>query len=137
MRFVKEWPSKEIIGLYQTGGWWRESDGASVADRIVSGSFAFAVAVDEKTGRAVGMGRALSDGVSDAYIQDVIVLPSRRSRNVGSKLIAALRDYCLCRGIGWVGLVAEPGTGGFYRKLGFRSMRGHTPMKYEVDFADD
>jgi len=39
---------------------------------IDSGSFLFALAIDISTGRAVGMGRVISDGVSDAYIQDLV-----------------------------------------------------------------
>jgi len=42
---------------------------------LVRSSFAFAIAVHRESGATVGMGRAISDGVSDAYIQDLIVLP--------------------------------------------------------------
>lgn len=129
IRLVKAWPADEIIALYEAGGWWDGSDG-SAAERIVSGSFAFAVAIDAQTGKAVGMGRALSDGASDAYIQDVIVLPEYRKRDIGKRIVSALLDYCASRKIGWIALVAEPGTEDFYSSLGFRRTEGHTPMRY-------
>jgi len=129
IRFVKKWPASEIVGLYRAGGWWGPSDRPSQIREIISGSFVFAVAVDEKTRKAVGMGRVLSDGISDAYIQDVIVSPEYRGQKLGKKIILALTDYCIKKKIGWVGLVAESGTGEFYRRLGFNVMKGHTPMK--------
>jgi ribosomal protein S18 acetylase RimI-like enzyme len=129
IRLVKDWPAQGIIELYEAGSWWDGSAPSSITD-IVSGSFAFAVAVDEKTGKAVGMGRALSDGVSDAYIQDVIVLPEYRNQNIGKKLILALIDHCLKKNIAWIALVADSGTERFYAGLGFEVMAG-TPMKYK------
>jgi aralkylamine N-acetyltransferase len=131
VRLVDKWPVEEIVGLYRAGGWWSEGDDVSSVSGIISGSFVFAVAVDIASGRAVGMGRVLSDGVSDAYIQDVVVMPEYRKQNVGKMLIVALRDYCLSKGVLWVGLVAEEGTEGFYSGLGFKLMKGHTAMKYE------
>jgi aralkylamine N-acetyltransferase len=130
IRFVRKWPRRAILRLYAAGGWWGPADKVSSIGRIISGSFAFAVAVDEVSGEAVGMGRVLSDGVSDAYIQDVIVLPEYRGRRVGERIVASLRDHCLKKKIGWVGLVAESGTGRFYGKLGFKPLGGHTPMKH-------
>lgn len=129
VRLVRRWPAAEILGLYRVAGWWDGSTPSHI-DKIVSKSFAFAVAVEQKSGKAVGMGRVLSDGVSDAYIQDVIVLPAYRSRRIGEKIVAALRDRCLSKKVSWVALVAESGTEKFYRKLGFKAMKGHTPMKY-------
>jgi len=75
------------------------------------------------------MGRAISDGASDAYIQDVTVLAAFRGQGIGARLIALLRDRLVERGIGWIGLVAEPGTEAFYRRLGFEVMAGHVPMR--------
>lgn len=134
IRFAKDWSDREVIGLYKAGGWWDDLvDEAAIVGNIISGSFVFAVAVDVESGKAVGMGRVLSDGASDAYIQDVVVLPGYRRRGVGKMLILALRDFCLSKKIGWIALVAESGTEKFYSDLGFRVMPGHTPMKYMGD----
>lgn len=131
IRLVREWPAQELIDLYKAGGWWDESaDEPSQIKKIIQGSYAFAVAVEQDCGKAVGMGRVLSDGVSDAYIQDVVVLPGYRKLGTGKKLITALRDHCLENGVGWIALMAEPGTQDFYSGLGFKKMRGHTPMRY-------
>lgn len=130
VRFVKSWPMQQILDLYAAGGWLDGSEDAAFVEKVVSGSFVFAVAVDKSSGKAVGMGRVLSDGVSDAYIQEVVVLPECRKKDVGKKIVLALRDHCLRNGVSWIALVAEPGTEGFYGSLGFRIMESFSPMRY-------
>ncbi len=125
---VRAWPTDEVVALYEAGGWWRESPAARAAvPALVAGSFAFLVAVEG--GRAIGMGRAISDGASDAYLQDVVVLPSHRGRGIGAELIRRLAVHCTSSGLEWVGLVAEPGTTAFYARLGFRALDGYVPMR--------
>lgn len=117
--------------LYQQAGWWQGSDetpnGCSWIDAMTAGSLFFAGAF--AGGEMIGMGRALSDGASDAYIQDVTVLTAFRGQGIGARLIALLRDRLVERGIGWIGLIAEPGTQAFYRRLGFEVLEGHVPMR--------
>jgi ribosomal protein S18 acetylase RimI-like enzyme len=130
IRLVRTWKPDEIADLYRVGGWWREDWDASELPRLIRGSYAFAVAIDEKSGRAVGMGRIISDGVSDAYIQDVVVDPVFRHQGIGCMLVAELLTHCLSAGIAWIGCIATPQTAGFYRELGFVTMNDYTPMLY-------
>jgi len=130
VRLVTAWESAEIVALYKSAGWWKEWYDPAGVPLLLQRSFAFAVAVDTSTGRAVGMGRVLSDGVSDGYIQDVVVLPEYRHHEVGKQLIDALVKACLSQGVTWVGLVAVPGSVSFYEECGFHPMPGHTPMLY-------
>jgi ribosomal protein S18 acetylase RimI-like enzyme len=76
------------------------------------------------------MGRVLSDGVSDAYIQDLVVLPVYRGQSIGKKIAQKLIDFCLSKGITWIGLIAEPGSSKFYTTLGFKTMDQHIPMLF-------
>jgi aralkylamine N-acetyltransferase len=130
IRLVDAWNVEEIAGLYRAGGWWKETYEASGLVPLINGSFAFAVAVDRKTSRLAGMGRVLSDGVSDGYIQDLVVLPVYRKAGIGSKIVVTLVEACKARGVGWIGLIAEPGSESFYESLGFRVMPGHIPMLF-------
>jgi ribosomal protein S18 acetylase RimI-like enzyme len=119
-----------IKKLYQQAGWWGSNDetpdGGAWIDDMVRGSFCFvgAFAGDEM----IGMGRAVSDGVSDAYIQDVTVLKEFRGHGLGARIIAKIVDFLENRRIGWIGLIAEPGTQAFYHRLGFDPMEGFSPM---------
>lgn len=128
--FVKEAPIEAIIMLYQAGGWWKEDPRwrASILP-MIKGSFAFVIAQDLQ-GQIVGMGRAISDGCSDAYIQDVVVLQSYRKQGIGAKIIHELVKYCQMQGLFWIGLIAEPGTHHFYESLGFKTLKNYQPMLF-------
>jgi ribosomal protein S18 acetylase RimI-like enzyme len=130
VQIVRCWNESEIAGLYRAGGWWNEGDRPEDIRNLIEGSFAFAVAVHTGTGRAVGMGRVISDGVSDGYIQDLVVLPQYRGSGIGTRLVTELVSRCLEAGIAWIGLIAEPDTAEFYQPLGFRIMDGHIPLIY-------
>ena len=87
-------------------------------------SCAVAAAYDGK--RLIGMGRALGDGVSDAYIQDVVVATEYRKRGIGGAIVRTLVAELRRRGVDWIGLVGAPGTENFYRSLGFAAPAGFT-----------
>lgn len=133
VQLVRAWDELEIVNLYRVGGWWREEYSASEIPALIKGSYLFAVAVDKMSGRAVGMGRVISDGISDAYIQDLVVLPACRKAGVGKTIVRTLTAACRSSGIGWIGLVAEPETEEFYTPLGFHRMEGHVALLYRGD----
>jgi ribosomal protein S18 acetylase RimI-like enzyme len=130
IKFVTTWLENDIVQLYKAGGWWKEAWGPSGIKTLIECSVAVAVAGGCSSGKAVGMGRLISEGVSDAYIQDLVVLPRYRSQGVGKQIVATLLDYCLSRGISWIGLIAEPGNEDFFRDMGFRVMKDYVPMIY-------
>ncbi len=125
-----------IVELYQTAGWWEDSYDPSGIPALVKGSFAFVVAQVGEDGQLIGMARVISDGNSDAYIQDVVVHRGFREKGIGRLLIKALRDFCLDQGIVWLGLIAEPGTEAFYTPLGFEVMKAHLPMRFTLEKED-
>lgn len=134
VRLVREVPADAIAALYEAGGWWEDSPGAKeTIPKIVRGSFAFAVAEEVSTGRIVGMGRILSDGVSDAYLQDLVVLKEFRRHRLGRALVRFLLGHCAGQGIGWIGIVCAPGTERFYDSVGIEGlspMEGFAPRLY-------
>ncbi len=133
VKIVDFWPENEIVELYQAGGWWKDNYDASAIKNLIKGSFAFAIAIDKNNNKSVGMGRLISDGVSDAYIQDLIVIPKYREKGIGKKIAKTLIKYCKKRRINWLGLIAEPNQDKFYKSLGFKLMEEYTPMIYKGD----
>ena len=129
VRIVRRVDREQVKRLYSEAGWWEPGDeqASSWIDRMVEGSFCFAGAFAGD--RLVGMARAISDGASDAYIQDVTVLRDYRRQGIGRRLIAALIGCLKEKKINWIGLVAEPGSEPLYERLGFAPLVGHTPMR--------
>jgi GNAT superfamily N-acetyltransferase len=68
----------------------------------------------------VGAGRALADGLDCAYLADVAVHPDHQRKGLGQAIIRNLVDAS--RGHKKIILYANPGTEGFYRRLGFLHM---------------
>ncbi len=127
---ISSWDVEDIADLYREGGWWNEDWDPAHLNRLIEGSFLFVVAIESTTGKAIGMGRVISDGVSDAYIQDLVVRSSMRGENIGKRILDRIVDECLAAGMGWIGCIAEPGTDGFYRGAGFAPMEGYVPLLY-------
>ncbi len=100
----------------------------SFIERIVSGSHCFAVAVSSEA--IIGMGRAISDGASDAYIQDVTVRETERGQGIGKKIVYMLISKLEADDLDWIGLIAERNSHGFYQPLGFKPMPDAKPMLY-------
>jgi len=116
-----------LTELYRQAGWWTdEADNPSLVAGIVAGSHCFLVA--RQAERIIAMGRAISDRISDAYIQDVTVDSAFRRQGIGSRMVSELVARLEADGIGWVGLIAERKTHPFYRPLGFSPMADSVPM---------
>jgi ribosomal protein S18 acetylase RimI-like enzyme len=128
---VKKWDTEDIRSLYREAGWWKEEWDPAHINLLVTGSLAFAVAVHPETGGAVAMGRAISDGISDAYIQDLVVKPEYRESGIGRNILTTLINRCIALGITWIALIAEPGTEPFYIQSGFNRMNGYVPMIFQ------
>ena len=120
--------------LYAAADWVEEGAGFSFIREAVAGAFLAAGAFEGE--RLVGMGRALSDGCSDAYIQDVVVDPVFRGRGIGSAIVMFLVRELRSRGVDWIALVGEPGTENFYARLGFERKEGFTLWKWRENHRE-
>ena len=117
----------EITLLYRLEGWWsKESDDPEMVAQIISGSHCFMIVTKDDV--TIGMGRALSDGVRDAYIQDVTVKKSYRGQGIGTQIIQKLVERFNTDGLEWIGLIAEKNSHKFYKRLGFKKMPNSVPM---------
>ncbi len=123
-------PAAAIVELYCDADWWEEGYTPDFIAPMLAGSFAVVGAYDGD--KLVGMGRAIADGASDAYIQDIVVLSSYRKRGIGAAIVRELIARLKAAGVDWIGLVASPGAAHFYRALGFEELKDHTPMRLKA-----
>ena len=119
IKTIKSAPKHELLQLYKDAGWWEPSwdSRSDFLNYIVKDSALFVGAFYEE--KLIGMGRALSDLASDAYIQDVAVLKEFQGEGIGEKIIQRLIALLKENHVDWIGLIAKPGTSSFYKKLGF------------------
>ena len=127
---------KRVRELYIEAGWLNGDDDAAFLLPALQNSCCTAGAFDEN-GELVGIGRALSDGCSDAYIQDVVVTARCRKQGIGGAIIRCLVRDLRQKGVDWIALVGEPGTENFYGGLGLKRQDGYVLWKIPGDFAEN
>ncbi len=122
----------QIAALYREAGWWTDApDHPETIAKILKGSHCFVAAMSQ--GEIIGMGRAISDGISDAYIQDITVKTARRGQGIAHDIVRNLVASLHADGLHWIALIAERGTHGLYRELGFTEMQNSTPLLLRDD----
>lgn len=71
-------------------------------------------------GQLIGFGRAISDGICQAAVYDVAVVPEHQGKGIGTIIVQSiLSKLSQCNII----LYAAPGKEGFYKTLEFRKMK--------------
>jgi len=81
--YWNRWRSREDVELQFRGAW-----------RVIG---TYAVGSNE----LVGFARAVSDGVSDAYLADVYVAPAHRGRGAGGRMVEAMVEEGLGARFRW------------------------------------
>lgn len=125
--FEKDY-SEAVARLYEFEGWISEKDDALKINAAIQNSFCSFGAFDEN-GLMVGFFRAFSDGVSDAYLLDLIVDPDFRGMGVARSLVEAVLAELKKRGVDWITCISTPMAKPLYSKFGGK-MEGFSPFKF-------
>ncbi len=128
LRLTKDVPPEDVRRLYLTAGWITQETSAEYVMQMVRNSFAFYCAFDGA--RLIGFMRALSDGISDAYLLDLIVDPAYRKEGIGRALTEGLSDYLRSLGIDWIVCIGAPGTESFYKTTNMKKMESCIPYRF-------
>jgi len=119
--------SADVARLYAFEGWHKKSDSLKpVTDALKNSYCAYAAYDDDKM---VGFFRSLSDGVSDAYLVDLIVDPQYRRNGVATALTDALVKRLKADGVEWITAISTPAAKSMYLKKG-DIMPGHVPIRF-------
>ncbi|MBR1757114.1 MAG: GNAT family N-acetyltransferase [Lachnospiraceae bacterium] len=118
---IKEYRSfqlDEIINLYQSVGWTNYLERIDILQQAYASSLCVLGAYD--SGQLVGILRAVGDGQTIVFIQDIIVLPEYQRQGIGTKLLKTVMDKY--KDVYQMELLTDntEKTKAFYRSLGFR-----------------
>ena len=113
----------ELVELYDAVGWTTYTADPEQLEAAVRGSSRVVTARYGE--QLLGLARVVSDGVTIAYLQDVLVRPELQREGVGRQLVqAALEPFAGCRQKVLL-TDDEPRQRAFYESLGYREVREH------------
>lgn len=97
--------------------YWHRWRSREQIDQQIDGAWRVVGVYDDATGAQVGFARAVSDGVNDAYLADVVVDPSARGAGAGKLLVRTMIDEGPGAEFRWTLFTADAHD--LYRQFGF------------------
>ena len=83
---------EEILPLYEAVGWSNYTSNPTMLQNALEHSL-FLISARDEGGNLVGFLRAVGDGYSILYIQDIIVLPEYHRQGIGTQLLRQTLEY--------------------------------------------
>ena len=116
----------QIADLRESVGWNRMEE--EYANPLLTSYYHIAAYEDNKL---IGYVDSVSNGVTDAYIQDLMVHPDYQGRGVGTNLMKKIIEHLKEKHIYMVSVVFEENLKSFYERLGFCNMLCGQMVNYE------
>lgn len=110
----------EIKKLYDAVGWTSYTDDMDALEKGYKNSLKVLVAYEDD--RLLGIIRAVGDGFTVVFIQDILVFPEKQGKGIGKALIKAMLD--LYPNVRQIQLTTDvdPKTIAFYKSVGFSEL---------------
>ena len=86
----RQYSSDEILPLYASVGWTNYVERPEMLRRAYEHSLCTLAAYDGE--KPVGVIRAVGDGCSVVFVQDLLVYPDHQRRGIGTALLTALKE---------------------------------------------
>jgi GNAT superfamily N-acetyltransferase len=115
-----------IWGFLSTEAYWHRWRTREDVERQVRTAWRV-VGAYASDGEQVGFARAVSDGVSDAYLADVFVLEEHRGHGLGALLVRLMVDEGPGSGFTWTLFTSN--AHGLYRRFGFEPPDGRALVR--------
>ena len=120
IREYRTYNEAEILPLYASVGWTAYTDHPDVLRQGFENSLLTLAAYDGEN--LLGIIRAVGDGHTIVFVQDILVFPEHQRQGVGSALLQAILDrYSHVRQIE-LATDNTPKTIAFYKSMGFREL---------------
>lgn len=88
IREYRQYDEREILPLYASAGWTAYTDQPETLRRGFENSLLTLAAYEEN--RLIGVLRAVGDGQTIVFVQDLLILPEYQRRGVGTALLREL-----------------------------------------------
>ena len=108
---------KALADLRESVGWHRME--REYGNPSISSYYHIAVYEDDKL---IGYIDSISNGVTDAYIQDLTVRPDHQGKGIGTELMNKMIRYLKEKHICMISVIYEEGLEPFYERFGFYHM---------------
>ena len=82
----------EIFPLYEAVGWTNYTTNPTMLKNALEHSL-FLISARDEDGKLIGFLRAVGDGYSIVYIQDIIVLPEYQRQGIGTQLLRQTLEH--------------------------------------------
>ena len=105
------------VWRFLSRSYWSPGVPREVVERAIAGSICFGLYAPD--GSQAGFARAVTDGITFAWIADVFVLERHRGRGLGTWLVESVLDHPGLRDVRTV-LLATADAHGLYERLGFQ-----------------
>ena len=117
IREYKTYSEEEILSLYSAVGWVAYTENKDALRKGYENSLLTLAAYEGET--LLGIIRAVGDGATIVFVQDILVYPAYQRQGIGSALLRALLD-CF-QNVRQIELATDntPKTVAFYKSLGF------------------
>ena len=112
---------EEVLPLYEEVGWTNYTQNPTMLKEAYRNSLHILAALNEE-GRLIGVLRAVGDGASILFIQDILVYPAYQHQGIGTKLLQlTLEKY---KNVYQIQLTTDNSmkTISFYESNGFTSL---------------
>ena len=119
IKYYDNFRLEEIKALYQSVGWTNYLERTDILKESYANPLCVLGAYDAD--RLVGIIRAVGDGLTIVFIQDIVVLPEYQRKGIGTKLLKAVMDKY--SDVYQMELLTDntEKTKAFYRSVGFSS----------------
>jgi len=119
---------KQIADLRRSVGWNGMEDSYS---RSLANSYFYICCYDEKL--LVGFLDVVSNGVTDAYIQDVVVRPGHQKKGIGTEMMNMAIKKLKQDGVFAISVLFEKKLKKYYKKFGFHMfLAGQMSTREEI-----
>lgn len=110
----------EIKKLYDAVGWTAYTDDMDALEKGYKNSLKVLVAYEDD--KLLGIIRAVGDGFTVVFIQDILVFPEEQGKGIGKALIKAMLDYY--PNVRQIQLTTDidPKTIAFYKSVGLTEL---------------